>query len=115
MAKRRRKGYWEYCAAKCPSDEDGRILEPRRANPTQFPESEPDERSDELKAAIEFIGDGGLDKLPVRQRRAFKLVVIAGLSLRQAGARMGGISATAVRKRVRSAGRAIKKLLEDRV
>lgn len=111
---RKRKNYWDWCSTKCPSDEDGRIIEPRRANPNQFPESDPDEKSDELKAVLEFVGAGGLDKLPVRQRRAFKLVLVEGLTYRQAGARMG-ISATAVQKRLKTAGRMVRKLLEDRV
>lgn len=110
----RRKKYWDWCERHCPSDEDGRVIEPRRANPTQFPEQEPPDESDALKAIKEFIGDGGLDKLPVRQRRAFKLVFIEGLTLREAGVRMG-ISAPAVQKRIRTGGRTIRKLLEDRV
>lgn len=116
MARRRRRGgtFWGWCADNCPSDEDGRIIEPRAANPNQFPEQEKIEPSEEEKIMADFINSGEWEKLPVRQKRAFRLIVLEKLTYRQAASRMA-ISQTAVHKRMKSAARTIKKMLEDRI
>lgn len=109
-----RSAYWEWCQRHCPTDDEGRIIEPRGANPSQFPESEEQDQSDELKAVIEVLNEGGLDKLTLRQRRAFRLVAIQGLTYREAASRMG-ISAETVYEHVKAAGARLRKLCEDKV
>lgn len=109
-----RSPYWEWCFRHCPADEDGRIIEPRGGNPNQFPEAEQADQSDELKAAVAVLSEGALDTLTVRQRRAFRLVVIEGLSYREAGKRMS-IGPKTVREHVMAAGRHLRKLCEDKV
>jgi RNA polymerase sigma factor (sigma-70 family) len=109
-----RSPYWEWCQRHCPADEDGRLIEPRGGNPAQFPEPAEQDQSDELKAVIEVLNEGGLDKLTVRQRRAFRLVAIQGLTYREAASRMG-ISAETVYEHVKAAGAKLKKLCEDKI
>lgn len=111
---RGRSPYWEWTHRHCPTDGEGRTVEPRGANPSQFPEAVEQDQSDELKAALAVLNEGGLEKLTVRQRRAFRLVVIQGLSLRKA-ARQMNISAVTVWEHVREAGKRLKKLCEDKV
>lgn len=113
-SERGRSPYWEWSFKHCPADEDGRIIEPRGGNPSQFPEAVEAERSDELKAIVDVLNEGGLDKLTVRQRRAFRFVAIQGLTYREAGKRMS-ISAETVYEHVKAAGRKLKKLCEDKI
>lgn len=109
-----RSPYWEWCYRNSPTDDVGRIVEPQGGNPEQFPEATEPEQSDELKAAIEVLNEGGLDRLTVRQRRAFRLVVIQGLSLRDAAKRMN-INPMTVWEHVEAAGKRLKKLCEDKI
>lgn len=108
------RSYWDWCERHCPTDDTGRIIEPRGGNPAQFPEATEEDRSDELKAIVEVLNDGGLEKLSVRQRRAFRLVAIQGLTYAAAGKQMN-ISAMTVYEHVRAAGVRLKKLCEDKI
>lgn len=109
-----RNPYWEWCQKHCPTDTEGRLIEPRGGNPSQFPEPTEPDQSDELKAALDVLNNGGLEQLTTRQRRAFRLVVIQGLSLREAG-RIMAIHPSTVEEHVQAAGKVLKRLCEDKV
>lgn len=111
---RGRSPYWDWCQRHCPTDDEGNIVEPRGGNLSQFPEPEIRDKSEELQAIVAVLNEGGLDGLTVRQRRAFRLVAIQGLTYREAGQRMG-ISAETVHEHVKAAGVKLRKLCEDKI
>lgn len=106
--------YWSWALKHARTDEYGNVIEPYAANPSQFAEPPEHIQSDELQAIREVLDEGGLDRLTTRQRRAFKLVLIEGLSYRKAGRRMA-ISAQTVREHVLAAGKRFKKMCEDKI
>lgn len=107
--------YWRWCDKHRPVTEFGIIVEPRGANPDQFnPEAESSEDGEMLAAVKAVLNEGGLYKLSPRQRRAFKLVLIEGLTYAAAAKRMG-IAAMTVHEHVRQAGKKLKKLCEDKI
>lgn len=112
---RRGRGYWDWCDRHQPTDELGRIIEPYGANTDQFnAEKHEPEQCDELKAIIQVLNEGGLDTLTIRQKRAFKLVMLQGMSYRQAATRMG-IGWTSVEDHVKAAAKKLRKLCEDKI
>lgn len=106
--------YWAWAWKNAPTNEQGEVYEPWAANLDQFPGKPEPERSEEMEAVIELLNSGGLDRLPVRQRRAFKLVALEGLTYKEAGKRMN-ISAMTVHEHVRDAGRKLRKMCEDKL
>lgn len=109
-----RSPYWEWCNRHCPTDDEGRIIEPRGGNPSQFPEPAEQDQSDELAAIREVFDEGGLDKLTVRQKRAFSHVIIHGLSYAEAGKLMN-IHPTVVYDHVQAAARKLRKMCKDKI
>lgn len=113
-SERGRSPYWEWCRRHSPTDDTGRLREPSGGDPSQFAEAIEETRSDEMQAIVDVLNEGGLESLTVRQRRAAKLVLIEGMTYRQASRRMG-ISAMAVHGHVRSAGKKLRKLCEEKL
>lgn len=105
--------YWEWCHRHCGETEGGLAVESTRANPDYLAETYRAPENEYFIAAKEALNDGALDRLTVRQRRAFKLVVIEGLTYSKAARRMG-VSWQTVQKHVRGAGRIIRKICEDK-
>lgn len=104
--------YWAWGHRMGRTDEFGAFIEPLPANVDQLSEKSESEDTEEMAAIKHVINSGGLDKLSVRQRRAFKLVLLQGLTYAQAARRMG-ISAMTVHEHVKAAGKKIRKLCED--
>lgn len=107
--------YWNWAFKKGRVDEFGNVVEPRAANPeTVAAEVPPVEHGEEMVAIVEVLSEGGLDRLSTRQRRAFRLVLIQGLTYKAAGKRMN-ISAMTCYEHVQAAGKKLKKLCEDKI
>lgn len=104
--------YWAHIRKKGRVDEFGNCVEPFAASTEQIAEPVPPEDSDELAAVKHVLNKGALEKLPPRQRRAFKLVFIEGLDYSKTGRRMS-ISPTRARQLAHEAAKKIKKMCED--
>lgn len=106
--------YWSWVDRHSRPDEFGNAVEPAGAAPDRFIGPDTGAPSDELRAVIEVLDEGGLDRLTVRQRRAFKLVLIAGMTYAEAARRMG-IRPQTVREHVLAAGKKVREMCKDKV
>ena len=104
--------YWAWARKQARVDEFGNIIEPLAANVDQVADREPPEPSEEMEAISHVLNNGGLDKLTVRQKRAFRLVMLQGLTFREAG-RIMSIRPQTVQEHVAAAACRLKKMCED--
>ena len=113
-SERRGSPYWAWCARHRGSAEDGRIIEPLRADPSRIPEPVESEPGAEFAAIVSVLNDGAKNVLTTRQWRAIKLVLIEGLTHKQAAGRMA-ISRQSVTRHVKAGARILRKMCLERM
>ena len=106
--------YWDWTLRNRPYDDTGTPIEIVNANPDRLPAKVEPEKSEELKAAIEVLNEGGLQVLTNRQRMVFTMVVMQGLSLR-AAARIMGISHQVAGEHLVAAGKKLRGLCRPKL